>query len=161
LIGGLVLAAPFLFSTDDLKRIFAVRWSTKTWWVWAAAGAIVVSLYWMRSGNHPLLPVSDLERGLRDAMETFFTARPRFKEFLFGHPLFLLGLWLGRRPVERAWWGDGRVCLWLGLIGQISILNTFTHFHAPFFYCAVRTLHGVWLGLALALICKRVVHLRQ
>jgi hypothetical protein len=159
LCGALILSAPFLFSKKDVAAVLKRGIHSLEIAPWVALGVIVLALYWMRSGNHPLLPVTDAERRVRDALETFFVARPRFKEFLFGHPLFFVGLWLTHRPVLGRWWGDGRVFLWLGLVGQISILNTFTHFHAPFFYCALRTAHGLWLGLALAIVGTRLVKL--
>ena len=161
LCGALLLAVPFLFSKEDVLPALKQGVAVGALASWIVAGCAVLALYWMRSGNHPLLPVSEAERRLRDVLETFFVVRPRFKEFLFGHPLFLAGLWLTRRPVVGRWWGDGRIFLWLGLVGQVSILNTFTHFHTPFFYCVIRTLHGLWLGLALAILGKSLVRLQQ
>jgi hypothetical protein len=161
LCGALLLALPLLFSKNDAAALFHQDFGSLSLRLWALAGAAIFVLYWVRSGNHPLVPVTDGERHLRDALETFFTARPRFKEFLFGHPLFLMGLWLARRPLPGRWWGDGRVFVWLGLVGQISILNTFTHFQTPFSTCVVRTFHGIWLGLALAILSRRVLRLEQ
>jgi hypothetical protein len=108
------------------------------------AGALlvaVVALYLMRSGNFPLIPVSHAERASRDALETFFGARPRLKEFLIGHPLLITGLTvLDRKP-----WA--RILILAGLIGQISIVNTFMHFHIPLEIGLLRTFHGIWIGL--------------
>jgi hypothetical protein len=39
----------------------------------------------------------------------------------------------------------------IGLIGQISIVNTFLHFHIPLELCLLRTLHGLWIGSLISL----------
>jgi hypothetical protein len=158
LCGALALAVPLLFSSEDVRSMLRPGVSARRIGFWLFVGAAVLALYWMRSGNHPWLSASDLERRSRDALEKFFLARPRFKEFLFGHPFFYIGLCLTRRPVPGRWWGDGRIFLWLGLVGQISILNTFTHFQTPLSYCVVRTIYGICLGLALAIGAKRVLN---
>lgn len=118
----------------------------------ALAGVAVgglLGVYLMRSGNFPVIPVTDAERRLRDILEHLFIARPRFKEFLIGQPLLLLGLL--RKGEGGNFIMDGRLLLWLGIIGQISILNTFMHFHSPFDLGVVRTLHGLWVGCFVAL----------
>jgi hypothetical protein len=120
---------------------------------------VVAGVYLMRSGNFPLLPVSDAERGFRDTLEKVLIARPRFKEFLIGHPLFLMGLALRRRQVI-----DERVSgfiVWLGLVGQISILNTFTHFHSPVDIGVIRTLNGIWIGTLMAAPGLFLLHFKK
>jgi len=107
----------------------------------------------MRSGNFPLIPATDSERIFRDGLEAFFGSRPRFKEFLIGHPLLLLGLFLqtkkSKGPFPFA--QDGRLWILLGMLGQISILNTFLHFHAPLGSGLLRTFHGLWLGVLISI----------
>ncbi len=109
--------------------------------------------YLMRSGNFPLIPVTDSERHFRDALESLLGARPRFKEFFIGHPAVITAFYLQRRGA------DARVLLVAGLIGQISIVNTFLHFHVPLELGLLRTFHGVWIGLLVGvgwcLIAKR------
>jgi Family of unknown function (DUF5693) len=121
----------------------------------AWGGAIfvgVLGIYLMRSGNFPLIPVLTQERALRDAMDLFMGARPRFKEFLFAHPLFVLGLYMrSQQPKVSTFFSDGRLFLWIGLIGQISIVNTFLHFHTPLTESLLRSVHGIWLGILFAI----------
>jgi len=107
----------------------------------------------MRSGNFPLIPVTDSERIFRDGMESFFGARPRFKEFLIGHPLLLLGLFLQTKKQNGPshFVQDGRLWIYLGMLGQISIVNTFLHFHAPLGSGMLRTFHGLWLGILISI----------
>jgi hypothetical protein len=109
------------------------------------AGAAAV--YLLRSG-HDALEVSGGERRMREALEAAFGVRPRFKEFLIGHPLLCLGLYLRRRG--PAGW-DARPALLAGFLGQLSIVNTFCHAHTPLGVSLLRTWHGWWVGLLLGL----------
>ena len=103
-----------------------------------------VAFILLRSGNGVGL-VSTLEERTRNLLETLFYARPRFKEFLLGHPFLLLfgasgglGVWALRyRPI----------LLFFGLLGQASILNTFAHAHTPLPFSLLRTANGLFLGL--------------
>lgn len=121
----------------------------------AAVAAVVVAFVLMRSGNFPIIPVSELELAFRSWLEAQLVVRPRTKEFLFGHPLlWLLGAWAGaslrqaaaHTPALRSGW------LWLvpaAAIGQTSLLNTFAHIHTPLGISLVRSAHGLWLGALL------------
>lgn len=107
-----------------------------------ALGAIAYLV--VRSGNTPGW-VTAAELRTRNLLEQVFTARPRFKEFLVGHPLLLLfgacgGLGIGvlrYRPF----------LLFFGLVGQASILNSFAHAHTPLLLTLWRTGNGLLLGL--------------
>lgn len=39
-----------------------------------------------------------------------------------------------------------RLLVLMGLLGQISLLNSFAHLHTPLVVTLVRTVHGLWLG---------------
>ena len=125
-------------------------------------GAVLILLggvYLMRSGNFPLISVSDGERMLRDGLENFFGARPRFKEFLFAHPLLVIGLTLQREAAQKLnFIKDGRLFILLGLIGQISIVNTFLHVHTPMEWGLLRSIHGLWLGLLISIPLYALLH---
>ncbi len=102
-----------------------------------AAGFLV-----LRSGNVDGL-VLGFEERTRGLLEALLVARPRFKEFLLGHPLLLLfgggrGPDLWRAPL-----------LFFGLVGQASILNTFAHAHTPLLLSLLRTGNGLAAGLIL------------
>jgi hypothetical protein len=109
-----------------------------------ALGIAAVAFILLRSGNGVGL-VSALEERTRNLLEALLYARPRFKEFLLGHPfLFLfgasggLGAWALRyRPI----------LLFFGLLGQASIINTFAHAHTPLLFSLLRTTNGLFLGL--------------
>ncbi len=109
----------------------------------------VVFIYLSRSGNFPLIPVSDLEFEWRSRLADLFSVRPRTKEFLLGYPALLLGSWLGPPALRRGW---GFVLAALGGVAASSVLNTFVHLHIPAAVSTGRTLVGLGLGLAVGLL---------
>lgn len=97
-------------------------------------------IYLSRTGNNPIIPVTSFEIQVRKLLEDILVIRPRFKSFLLGHPLLILGIYLSFKEKRYLW------LLLLGLIGQITILNTFSHLHTPFIVSLFRVLIGVGLG---------------
>jgi hypothetical protein len=116
----------------------------------------------LRSGHGTPVDAGAVELRMRGFLESVFMVRPRFKEFLIGHPLLLLGFYLRRRfpegaspfPDRPGTWGqvlyfifhDSRPFLLAGFLGQLSMMNTFFHAHTPLWVSALRTFHGLWLG---------------
>jgi len=105
---------------------------------------VIIVLAIARSDNLTAL-VSGVELRFRELLESLFYARPRFKEFLIGHPALLI--W-GARGTRSLW---GAVLLGLGLLGQVSIINSFAHLHTPLLFSFLRTANGLALGLALGI----------
>ena len=104
---------------------------------------VVFLLIVARTGNDSGVGASGPEMKLRNLMDHVFPVRPRTKEFLLGHPAFILAI---------AWWWRGRRKLAFpafvaGSIGQASLLNTFCHIHTPLI---ISVWHGV-LGLLLGI----------
>jgi len=106
-------------------------------------GALALLIILLRSGNSSFIPVPAAEERLRGILEFIFLARPRFKEFLFGHPLLFLWSALG----DAKFRGYGIIVLVLGMIGQVSIINTFAHLHTPLLLSLLRTINGLVLGI--------------
>lgn len=104
-----------------------------------AAGLVYVA----RTGNEAAA-VSALELKLRTFLDDLLVARPRTKEFLIGHPFMLLLLYLGYQHRYLP-------LLFLGAIGQISMVNTFAHIHTPIVVSLIRTVNGLWLGIVIGL----------
>jgi hypothetical protein len=123
-----------------------------------ALGAIVVAL--MRSGNQPLAAPSGAEMKLRDLLESLLVARPRTKEFLIGHPAFMLAIAVALRG-RRNWLP---LLALLGGIGQVSLLNSFCHLHMPLGVTLLRSFNGLWLGALLGVVAlllwRRLFHRR-
>lgn len=119
----------------------------------------------LRTGHGTMADASSLELLLRGHLETLLGIRPRFKEFLIGHPFLWLGFYLRNRqsvqrnlnlPAGRGAFAqalhfifhDPRPFLLVGFIGPLSIINTFCHAHTPLWVSVIRTFHGIWIGAA-------------
>ncbi|ACL70390.1 DUF5693 family protein [Halothermothrix orenii] len=114
-------------------------------------------VYIGRTGNYPFLPVPPWELILRERLEKLLYVRPRFKEFLIGHPFLYLGLFLKNRVKPGVMY---LIIVVLASIGQVTVINTFGHTHTPLIISLIRVVHGLWLGLLigiiLAIACKWV-----
>lgn len=104
------------------------------------AGLIMI----IRSGNTTMAGlIPSFEKKLRILLELYLIARPRFKEFLIGHPFFILAACFG---LDSEW---GFFFFIFGCIGQGDILDSFAHLHTPLYYTLLRTFHGIWIGAVL------------
>lgn len=111
-----------------------------------AAGIIgVVGLYYMsRTGNAgTTLP---FEAQLRTFLENTFGVRPRNKEFLLGHPVFIVGAFIALK------YRHGIYLLIIAAVAQLSMVGTFAHIHTPVHLSLIRGLLGLGLGLIVGLI---------
>nr|WP_291429054.1 DUF5693 family protein [Deinococcus sp.] len=104
----------------------------------------VFTLVFLRRGNATGASVSDTEARIRQDLQDSLV-RPRFKE-MAGHPLGLIGL-SGVLPGYF-----GAMLILGGVVGQSSILNTFSHFHTPLLISATRCFLGLGIGLIAGLI---------
>ena len=113
-------------------------------------GLSLVAYWLMRTGNEPSVGVASWELKLRALFEDLLIARPRFKEFLLGHPALVVAFFfLTGTPLEA------KIGQWLFLpavIGLASVMNTFSHAHTPIALSLLRTVHGMWLGVAIGLM---------
>ncbi|MDP5274636.1 DUF5693 family protein [Chengkuizengella axinellae] len=100
--------------------------------------------YLTRTGNGG--QVSQLELFFRYFLENVLGVRPRLKEFGLGHPMLLLGLFLALK------YRKGLFLLIIGVIGQLSIIDTFAHLHTPMVISSIRVLYGLIFGIMIGLI---------
>ena len=119
-------------------------------------GALVVLV--LRSGHTSGMPVPGIELKMRAALEQLFYARPRTKEFLIGHPAFLLALY-GAALRWRTWIIFGLVLA--ATIGQGSMVETFAHMRTPVEMSLVRGIGGIVLGCGIGAALMVLVHLAQ
>ncbi|MDQ7794212.1 MAG: DUF5693 family protein [bacterium] len=114
--------------------------------------AVAAVLYVVRTGNQPVVAPTEYELELRAVLEQWLPVRPRFKEFLVGHPaLFLLPLGVRAGPAWTA------ALALLATVGQVSVVNSFAHLHVPLELSLIRTGLGLLLGLALGLAAMGVL----
>lgn len=128
---------------NRLKELLSYRISV-LWIVLAAIAGGAVLYYLSRTGNEG--QVSSLELSFRSFMENTLGVRPRNKEFLLAHPLFVLGAYLAIR------YKNALYLMLIGVIGQLSIVDTFAHLHTPIDISGLRVLYGVVLGIIISLI---------
>jgi len=115
---------------------------------------LAVTILVLRSGNYPGPFLWDMENRARELLEKLVIVRPRIKEFLLGHPLMIVGIYLylknrseiGEKPSsgKESW----QLFIILGMIGQVSVINSFCHAHSPLVISVLRTVNGIWLGMA-------------
>ncbi|MEA2082350.1 MAG: DUF5693 family protein [Elusimicrobiota bacterium] len=112
--------------------------------------SIFLLLIVLRSSNK-LSFILPFETEVREALEKFFFARPRFKEFALGHPLLIMGFYFYSKAA-KAKKIHFRPLIILGLIGQVSMVNTFAHTHSPLGICLFRTVNGLVFGALLGVV---------
>ncbi|MNC45091.1 hypothetical protein D3C75_940330 [compost metagenome] len=105
----------------------------------------IVALYYLsRTGNAgTLLPG---EAMFRSFLENTFGVRPRNKEFLLAHPLFLVGIFAAFR------YRFALYAMIIAVMGQLSMVDTFAHIHTPAKLSLIRGVLGLGLGLIVGLI---------
>lgn len=110
------------------------------------AGIALVGLwyYLSRTGNEG--QASNVEKIFRTLLEDKLGVRPRNKEFLFAHPLFILSAYLLMKYRNAVYLFAAAV------MGQLSMVDTFAHLHTPIFISLTRITYGVLLGLVIGLL---------
>src|SRR6056297_1641098 len=116
---------------------------------------VIITIYYiLRTGNFPILAVSSIEEKIRVILEKLLYVRPRFKEFLIGHPAFIIALYYFKDLKNNY------VLYFLSLlavVGQLNITNSFAHIHTPVLISLLRTIHGLWLGLLIGLVVVFII----
>lgn len=152
-------------ATAGAGQGMAARWAdfirllqAEVRWYHLLLGAVLAvagALYILRSGNLTQEFVPGYELLLRQLLEDWLVARPRFKEFVLGYPALLLGGWL---LSKRQYW-----LLWLaalgGSVGMVSVINSFEHVRTPLLVSLLRGFNGFWLGLLIGAVAVVVAEL--
>lgn len=121
-----------------------------------AAGAAYVFVG--RSGHSAGLPVPDAEIKLRRFLEVAMYARPREKEFLIGHPAFMLAVMALYRGWPRFF---HYACVVAATIAMGSLVETFAHMRTPVLMSLIRGVDGVIFGALLgifAIVGLQILH---
>lgn len=115
--------------------------------LWVAIAIVLAGIgfyYLSRTGNGG--QVTGIEKFIRHWLESTVGVRPRFKEFMLGHPPMLLALFLALR-YRPAW-----LLVIMGTLGQLTMVSSFTHIHTPIIISLIRTLLGLGIGIVFGLI---------
>ncbi|WP_394218223.1 DUF5693 family protein [Halobacillus trueperi] len=152
----LLYVVPLLFFTIaalwgiSLKEVIR---ETK-WWHYLLFGVFgLFALYYvLRSGNGNFVP--EWELAFRNKLEEWLYARPRTKEFLIGIPAYLLSFFVMADHKKI-----GKFLLIPGVIGFMSIVNTFTHLHIPLYLSLLRTGYSIVFGFLIGMICIKIYSL--
>ncbi|KMY52474.1 hypothetical protein AC625_22320 [Peribacillus loiseleuriae] len=139
----LVYIVPILFVTVYAfwgQILTILKSQVKYWHIALILVIAAVGYYYIgRTGNSG--SVSELELTIRQKLEEAFYVRPRTKEFLIGFPFYMLALYV--MSFNKKW---GKFILIPGVIGFLSIMNTFTHLHIPLYISTLRTFYSIVLG---------------
>lgn len=114
------------------------------WIVVAGIGLAAVFYYLSRTGNEG--QASTVEKLFRSFLENTLGVRPRTKEFLVAHPIFILGAYLSLRYRHAVY------LIFIGVIGQLSIVDTFAHLHTPLHISLIRISYGIVFGAIIGLV---------
>ena len=117
---------------------------------------IAVWVFLGRSGHTAGIPVPGIEIKLRIFLEEFLYARPRGKEFLIGHPAFLLSvLFAYYSLIKYLNWPKlfSYFLILAATIGQASITETFAHLRTPIYMSIIRGVDGLLLGIVIGTVC--------
>lgn len=148
---GLVALYVFLYCGDSVLKELR-RWLRMPITVIMVVAFVVAAAagyyYLTRTGNSG--SVSSIELTFRSLLENLMGVRPRNKEFLLAHPLFMVGLFVSLR---YAW---GRFFFIIAVMGQLSMVDTFAHIHSPVMISLIRGLLGLGLGLIIGLVAVLV-----
>jgi len=122
------------------------------------AAAAVAYVFVGRSGHDAGVPVPEIEIKLRRFLEVTLYARPREKEFLIGHPAFLMAVMALYRNWPRFFHFAFVVA---ATIAQGSLVETFAHMRTPVIMSLVRGANGLLLGALLGVAAVLVFHWLQ
>lgn len=110
------------------------------------AGIAVIALgyFLSRSGNAATTLPFELQ--VRQWLNHVMGVRPRTKEIFLGHPFFIFGSYLFLRYRKGLW------IFIVGVIGQMSMVSTFTHIHTPVLISIQRTINGMVIGIIVGFV---------
>ncbi|WIM39844.1 DUF5693 family protein [Paenibacillus sp. PK4536] len=131
------------FGIGGIRKVLTTP-ITLTWIIVLGIVGIVGMYYLSRTGNAGT--VTPLEMHFRNALESLLGVRPRNKEFLMAHPLFILGVFIAAKYRHAIY------IMIIACIGQLSMVDTFAHIHSPVHISLIRGLLGMGLGLILGLV---------
>jgi len=116
----------------------------------AAMGFLLVAgyIYIARTGHEGNLQPMEIEMIIRNILEESLLVRPRTKEFTVAFPALLLGAYLASLRFKSLIFLAGLAAV----IGQTSIVNTFSHLRTPVLVSIIRTAYSLAAGIGFSVI---------
>ncbi|MDW7671223.1 MAG: DUF5693 family protein [Bacillota bacterium] len=116
----------------------------------AALGFLLVAgyVYLARTGHEGTLQPMEIEMIIRNILEEKLLVRPRTKEFTVAFPALVLVAYLASLRFKSLVFISGLAAV----IGQTSIVNTFSHLRTPVFVSIIRTLSSLVAGIGFAMV---------
>jgi hypothetical protein len=108
-----------------------------------AAGYIYIA----RTGHETNIQPSTFEMITRNLLEVKLLARPRTKEFLIAFPAIIVAVYAARNRYKTILFLAGLAVI----IGQTSIVNTFSHLRTPMYLSLIRTVYALGFGIVLGI----------
>ncbi len=143
-----------ILQKNDLTRIEQIKYvldlNVKIWQVLVGfVLMILVGLLLLRSGHESNIGTASLELTFRNFLEYFLFARPRTKALILGFPIVIFFIRVVNTK-KYAW--SYPVFAFLVAIGQVDILNTFSHIRTPLNLSIIRVLLAFVMSIVVYLI---------
>mgnify|MGYP001081617403 CR=1 FL=1 len=116
----------------------------------AAAGFLLAAgyVYLARTGHEGGLQPSEIEMIIRNILEESLLVRPRTKEFTVAFPALMLGAYVASLRWKSLIFLSGLAAV----IGQTSIINTFSHLRTPVIVSLIRTAYSLGASIIFAAV---------
>jgi hypothetical protein len=105
-------------------------------------------IYLARTGHEGNLQPMEIEMVIRNFLEETLLVRPRTKEFTVAFPALFLGAYLASLRFKSLIFLSGLAAV----IGQTSIVNTFSHLRTPFIVSVIRTAYSLVAGIGFSAV---------
>ncbi|SDY46969.1 DUF5693 family protein [Tindallia californiensis] len=107
----------------------------------AVLGLVMITgyVYLARTGHEGNLQPLELEMIIRNFLEEKLLVRPRTKEFTVAFPALMLGGYIASLRFKSLLFLTGMAAV----IGQTSIVNTFSHLRTPVYVSVIRTIYSL------------------
>ncbi len=99
-------------------------------------------IYIARTGHEGSLQPTEIEMIIRNILEEKLLVRPRTKEFTVAFPALIMGAYIASLKFKSLIFISGLAAV----IGQTSIVNTFSHLRTPVVVSVIRTLYSLAAG---------------
>ena len=109
---------------------------------------VIGYIYIARTGHETNVQPSTFEIIARNILEEKLLARPRIKEFLISFPALMAATYFAENKYKFLTFIMGLVTV----IGQTSIVNTFSHLRTPVYLSIIRTAYSLGLGIVLGIV---------